>query len=134
MPSQLIATLVLALALRAACGAIIDFEADAGGVPDDDATAVAWGNTEALNRTLATLAPGDTLLVPNKTYVFMGGVAASGLADVTLQLDGTLKLSDNQDAYPVGDDGFPVDAILLEDLANVTLTSGDVGSMQVTQR
>jgi hypothetical protein len=54
--------------LLALCGlfaasraAIIDFEADAGGVAEDDSLASAWKNGGLINTTLASLQAGDTL-------------------------------------------------------------------------
>lgn len=58
---------------------IVNYETDAGAVADNDDLTHCWLNGMALNSTLAALKPGDTLLIPNKTYHVMGGVIAVGL-------------------------------------------------------
>jgi len=59
-----------------------------------------WHNGRLLNATLAQLAPGDTLLIPNKTFRIMGGIKAHGLKNVTIQLDGTLEFSEHIGDWP----------------------------------
>ena len=86
--------------LALAAARVYDFEVDGGAKADDDSAALA--NAAALNASLAALAPGDALRVPNKTFTIMGGVVATGLRDVTLALEGTLRLSDDIDAWPIG--------------------------------
>jgi hypothetical protein len=92
----------LLLLLPLAFGArVIDFEADVGGVADDDSLETAWKNGGLINKTLAELLPGDTLVFPASTYHVMGGIRAPvGLEDVTIQLDGTLEFSDDIDEWP----------------------------------
>ena len=68
------------------------------GVPD--AKAAGANNTRALNAALAALHPGDTLLIPNKTYYLAGGVRADGLHNVTVQLDGTLSFLPGRAGWP----------------------------------
>ena len=75
------------------------------GVAGNSATAVAVSNTALLNMTLAKLRPGDTLHIPNKTYWMMGGIRASGLESVTIQLDGTLSFSKDIKAWPASKPG-----------------------------
>jgi hypothetical protein len=41
--------------------------------------ATVWTNGGILNATLAKLQPGDTWVVPNKTFYVMGGVIVSNL-------------------------------------------------------
>ncbi len=48
-------------------------------------------NGNLLNETLKSLKPGDTFFVPNATFNLIGGIMASNLANVTIQIDGTLK-------------------------------------------
>ena len=87
--------------LPLAFGAIIDFEVDVGGIADDDDVDTAWKNGGLINKTLAELSPGDTLVFPASTYHVMGGIRAPvGLKDVTIQLDGTLEFSDDIDEWP----------------------------------
>ena len=62
-----------------------DLERDFGAVPYEasrPATAqpkVAWGNGAAFNVSLAKLQPGDTLVVPNKTFHLVGGIIAENV-------------------------------------------------------
>ncbi len=97
---------------------VIDF-GDAGATPGvDSSTAIAINNSGILNETLAALLPGDVLVIPNETYTLMGGVLASGLASVTLQIDGTLRFTDDIDAWPTTDGqkgGMPQTALRLLD-------------------
>merc|ERR1712066_64713 len=72
-----------------AAAKVIDFEADAGGIPDQDDSDTWWTNGQALNTTLGNLQPGDTLVIPNKTYHIMGGIRADNVKGVTIQIDGT---------------------------------------------
>jgi hypothetical protein len=86
---------------------------------------------QALNASCESLAPGDTLLFPNKTYHFMGGVVCAGIRDVIIMLDGTLKLSGDTKAYPTGtakDKKMPRDALLFQNIKNVTITSSGTGT------
>ena len=48
-------------------------------------------NTKIFNEVLAGLRSGDSVLIKNETYWLAGGVRGSGLDNVTIQLDGTLK-------------------------------------------
>ena len=58
-------------------------------------------NTRSLNAALAALQPFDTLVVPNKTFWVAGGVRATELHDVTIQLDGTLRFLPGRNGWPV---------------------------------
>ena len=65
-----------------------DFEA-LGAIADAADLPTMNANAALLNRTLqAGLAPGDELRFPNKTFHLQGGVAASGLRNITLRVDG----------------------------------------------
>jgi hypothetical protein len=99
------------------------------GVADDNSTETALANTKLLNSTLASLPAGDTFLIPNKTFTYVGGVYADGLTDVTIQLDGTLLLSADTKNYPTDEKGMPIDAIHLVNSQNVTLTSSGTGTL-----
>jgi hypothetical protein len=118
-----------------ASGAVVNFE-DAGAVPCkktlfkscDTSTARAVKNSALFNASLQALAPGDVLLVPNSTYLMMGGIYAANLTDVTLQIEGTLLFSDDCDAWPtVVKKGkptkMPVIALHLENTTNLLITS-----------
>ena len=119
------------LLLLSTQAAVIDFE-QRGGIADDSSLSAARNNSLILNSTLAALQPGDTFRVPNKTFTYLGGVVASGLHDVTIQLDGTLQISSDTKAYPRGtasDPKMPRDAIYLKDLNNVTISSAGTGTL-----
>ena len=126
--------LVCALA-GLASGAVVNFE-DAGGVPCkrtlfkscDTSTEGAVKNSALFNASLQALAPGDTLLVPNSTYLMMGGIYAANLADATLQIEGTLLFSADCDAWPTEmkkgkPTKMPVIALHLENTTNLLITS-----------
>ena len=93
-----------------------------GGVAGKDTTTVAVSNTALLNATLATLHPGDTLHIPNETYWVMGGIRASGLESVTIQLDGTLSFSKDIKAWPASKPGskMPMKCIEIENTVRVS--------------
>lgn len=62
----------------------------------------------------------------------MGGIYASGLKNVTFQLDGTLSFSDNIKEWPRrGDNGTHVlECIFFQDAENVTFTSSGTGTFE----
>jgi hypothetical protein len=69
----------------------VDFEKDAKAVAGNPLSDK--HNGAKMNETLAQLAPGDVFVIPNKTFHIMGGIQATGLRDVTIQIDGTLEFS-----------------------------------------
>jgi len=72
-----------------------------GGIADNSSLDVCWANAHLLNQTFASMQSGDTLLIPfNKTFWLMGGIYARGLVNMTFQIDGILKFSDDQNAWP----------------------------------
>ncbi|CAK0886840.1 unnamed protein product, partial [Prorocentrum cordatum] len=120
----LVALRLVALLLSAVRGAVVDFEVDAGAVPDDDSNATVWKNGAAMNATLAALRPGDTLLLPNKTFYLMGGIQARGLDSVTLRFDGTVVFSDDIDGWPRSGSGIGAPALMcmyFADVKNLTI-------------
>ena len=73
------------LADRGVTGAFRSIE-DYGARAGDGGDAAA--NAAAISRALASLAPGDALVVPaNRTYHVVGGIAASGLRNATILVD-----------------------------------------------
>jgi len=56
-----------------------------------DSKSAGQDNTALLNTMLASMAPGDTLMIENQTFWLAGGVQASDLIDATIHLDGTLR-------------------------------------------
>jgi polygalacturonase len=104
------------------------------GVPDDKASAV--NNTAKLNSVFASLLPGDTLAFANETFWLAGGVHATGLVNVTLRLDGTLKFLAGRKGWPTEPCRPPHDnktcvqkAIHISDATGLTLTSTDGGTV-----
>lgn len=83
----------------AASSAVINFD-DVGAVAHKSWERTEWKNGALLNETLRSLSPGDTLLIPNKTYHIMGGIKVEGLNNVTIQLDGTLEFSKRVKDWP----------------------------------
>ena len=61
---------------------IYDFEVDGGAKAEDKSWEIVLHNGAALNASLENLNPGDTFLVPNKTFYLMGGVKARDLHSV----------------------------------------------------
>lgn len=107
---------------------VVDFQEE-GAIPDVLSNSVAWTNGNLLNDTLRSLRPGDTFLVPNQTFLVMGGIKAWGLDSVTIQLDGTLLISDNMEEWPRNQDGHVLMTISLYNITNVTFTSTGTGTM-----
>jgi len=114
---------------------VIDFEVDVGAIPDDDTSSSWWTNGAALNSTLRSLQPGDTLVIPNKTYHIMGGIRADDLSDVTIQIDGTLAWAANMDEWPrtasIGADGLHQVLEVWQGMrwSNVVFTSSGTGTL-----
>lgn len=128
-PTTLAVLCVVAAAIPrlVAAGQTYNFAVE-GARAEDPTLAACDHNTGVLNATLARLRPGDVFLVPNRTFWLQGGVSASGLTGVTLQIDGTLAFSNNQKAWPRNPDGSVLECISLSNLVNVTLTSSGEGT------
>jgi len=82
-----------------------------------------------MNATLASLLPGDTFLLPNKTFMMMGGIRAYDLQSVTFQIDGTIVFSNNMDEWPRESSGDVFECLHFFNLDNVTFTSSGVGTL-----
>ena len=106
---------------------MIDFEKDAGAIPDTKTNETAWHNGALFNATLPTLQPGDVLFVPNKTFFVMGGITATGLKDVTIQIDGTIEFSDDMKSWPRSSTGRVHECFSLPNATNLTVTSSQRG-------
>jgi len=125
--------LALALALsplsaQRAAAAVVNFQTDAGAVPDDNSLKTGWKNGGILNSTLAALRPGDTLLIPNATFHLMGGIVSSNLSDCSIQIDGTIVFSGDTLQWPRGADGKSVlECLQFNSPRNITLTSSGRG-------
>ena len=104
-----------------------DYAADGGAIADDPTSAI--HNGVAMNRSLASLKPGDGLLVPNKTFHLMGGIVAPNLTSVTLRIDGTLAFSTDISSWPTLDGKRVLDCLLFAGGMNITITSSGVGTL-----
>ena len=105
----------------------------AGGIPSDPAAA--WQNTATLNATLHALLPGDTLLIPRRTFHVMGGIEGVGLRDVTIQIDGKLIFSPDTSAWPrYADDITRRPGLSFWDAVGLTLTSSSQGVLDGSGR
>lgn len=145
MSHKLHATCCLALLLPLSSAKVYDLERDFGAVPYDPRlpeTAMnrtAWANGNAFNTSLAKLGPGDTLIVPNKTFHLVGGIIAEDIRDVTISFDGTLvyAFEDTVEAaeryirdWPrrttgsKGKEGAVLECMEFRNFTNVTFTSG----------
>lgn len=82
-----------------------------------------------MNKALAMVGRGDTLLVPNGTFHVAGGVTGADLYDAVLRIDGTLKWNNNQTAWPRQADGRVLECWYLSNLNNVTFTSSGTGTL-----
>ena len=98
LPSLVPLAVLTLWAATTVSGAAIDWEQAYGAVPGDKSAGAR--NTAALNTALASLARGDTLLVANKTFWVAGGVRATDLHSVTIQLDGTLRFLPGRRGWP----------------------------------
>ena len=122
---RLLVHVCVALWAMASNAAIVTFAGTSG----DSSTSAAIANGALLNTTLAALSPGDTFVIPNRTFHYMGGVFSDGLTDVTIQIDGTLKLCSDRKHYPTDPSGMPIDAIQLANSVNLKLTSSFIGTL-----
>ena len=113
-----------------------------GAVAEDSSRETANKNTALLNSLLAKLALGDLLLVTNKTFYVDGGVRATEIHGVTIQLDGTLKFLPGRKGWPTQDcskGGNPLqpkkngtcveEAFFIANSTGITLTSTGTGTL-----
>jgi len=130
---------VAAFFVASSSAKVVNFETDAGATPDADAWDVVWKNGAALNSSLASLAPGDVLVVPNKTYYLMGGIQARDLHSVVIQIDGTLEFAsttldaekyvNNWPRQGPGSKAQVYECLSFTNLTNVTFTSASEGQI-----
>jgi len=134
--------IVHAVVVSVAFAATIDYEADGGAKAGDRAWETVWKNGNALNASLAKLKRGDTFVIPGgKTFYLMGGIKAYDLADVTIQIDGTLEFASTLlddvdlkyiDKWPRSGDGNGanvLECLYFKNLTNVTFTSSGEGTL-----
>mmetsp|Transcript_3689 Transcript_3689/g.13260 ORF Transcript_3689/g.13260 Transcript_3689/m.13260 type:complete len:589 (+) Transcript_3689:118-1884(+) len=108
---------------------VFDIEQEGAKASQLHTVALSEHNAAVINDVLQRMRPLDTLLVPNKTFWTMGGISASGLTDVTIQLEGTLKFSSSIKSWPRDETGAVKGCILLSDARNLTLTSSGTGTL-----
>lgn len=97
------------------------------GKSDDSSLSTELSNAQLLNETLQNLSPGDRFIIPNESFWVMGGIGAADLADVVIQLDGTLSFSQDIDNWPTYSNGQVYECLQFANLRNVTFTSSGVG-------
>jgi hypothetical protein len=90
------ALLFIGLFLEAS-GRVIEWD----GVPDVQSAGV--DNTQTLIAEINLLRSGDTLQIANRTYWVAGGIYGTGLHNVTIQLDGTLRFLPGRKGWPTQD-------------------------------
>ena len=94
-PRLALAILFAARAARAAVINIVDFGAVAGDMTYNIT------NKDAINSALAASKDGDTVLIPSgEVWHLVGGVLATKLSGVTLQIDGTMNFIDDLVNWP----------------------------------
>ena len=120
--------LLLFLLLTAASSKTTVFDGHAG---SHQSTATAFANTALLNTMLASLVPGDILIIPNQTFTMMGGIFSSGLDSVTIQIDGTLEFSTDMKHWPLvkPDAKMPKTCIIIENSIGLTISSNGTGTL-----
>lgn len=108
----------------------VDYNFEAlGAISDNDAMDVQLANGALLNLSLGALKPGDTFLVPNKTFHLVGGIMVDSWTNVTFILDGTLFFSDDRDTWPVNSNGDVEECMAFGYLENVVFTSTGKGTL-----
>ena len=91
---------------------------------DDASMSIMNSNGAILNKSLNALSPGDTFVVPNKTFFTQGGIIVDqALHSVTIVIDGTLIFNNDRDSYPSGPDGKVLECLLFYDITNALFTS-----------
>lgn len=119
---------VLICLLAAAQAAIYNYEL-LGAVPLVNSDSVVTKNRDILNVTLNTMKYGDRLIIPNKTFHLQGGIEVFGLAGVTIQIDGTLKFTDDRETWPTNEKGDVLECIYMQDIKDIVFTSTGKGTL-----
>ena len=94
-----------------------------------DAAEFAEANAIALNQSLHALLPGDTLIIPKRTFHILGGVEGVGLRDVTIRIDGTLLFSPDTASWPHYGDGTHRAGLAFWDAHGLTISSSRQGTL-----
>ena len=103
-------------------GNLINFELDGGGIPNDSSLYVVKNNTNIMNLLGKNLKSGDILLIPNKTFYFMGGIQFNNLNSNTFIIDGIIQFSSHISDWPYKNDK-PLDCINFQNSRNIIFTS-----------
>ena len=97
-------------------------------------------NTRLINEALTKLQSGDTLLIPsNNNYWFNGGIYASNLMDIIIQVDGSINFQNDHTEWPNEDkikcnggllEVKVPECICIENSTGITFTSlnGDIST------
>jgi polygalacturonase len=121
------ASLSLFCCLEACSGKTISIE-DVGAVAGLQSANVT--NRDCISKALALAAAGDTVLIPSgKQFWALGGIHASNLHDVTLQIDGVLMAAADYDLWPTTTTRNKkyVDFLSIADSTNITVTGDGSG-------
>lgn len=118
----------LLLAIPIISGRLINYEEE-GAIPDDESERASWTNGILMNKTLGLLQPGDVFLVPDKTFYLMGGIKATGLKSVVIQIDGRIFFSNAIDDWPRQQNGNVLECMHFYSIENVTFTSSGMGTL-----
>eukprot|EP01125_Pyxidicula_operculata_P011036 TRINITY_DN360_c3_g1_i1.p1 TRINITY_DN360_c3_g1~~TRINITY_DN360_c3_g1_i1.p1 ORF type:complete len:425 (-),score=33.74 TRINITY_DN360_c3_g1_i1:140-1414(-) len=97
------------------------------GIPNDFSSDASWYNGKLLNTTFSKLNNGDTFIIPNSTYYVMGGIKASNLSHIVIQIDGTIVFSTDMNNWPTDSAGNVFECFQFDRLYNVTFTSSGIG-------
>ena len=107
---------------------VLNFETDLGAIPDDSSVSTIWENGRILNETLNNFGSGNTLYIPAKTFVVMGGILVKDLTSTTLHIDGTLQFAKYSADWPKRTTGEVRACIEFVNSKNITFTSTAYGS------
>jgi polygalacturonase len=127
----MLAFVVAALAALAAFtdAKVIDFQ-EIGAVADDVSNATVFANRDLFQLTLQNLQFGDRFIIPNKTFHLVGGVDVSNMADVVIQIDGTLSFTNDRAQWPKDPvSGNVLECIFFHNITNVVFTSSGKGTL-----
>jgi len=103
-------------------GNVIDYEMR-GAIPNNSSLEVINKNREIMNNIFNNLSPNAHFYIPNKTFYINGGIMASNLESVKIQIDGTLMFSDSLYNWPHDINNNPLECMHFSNIKNVLFTS-----------
>ena len=112
----------LLLTFASVTGYVFDF-VQLGGIPSQSDIETMTHNQKLLNSTLNSLEPSDQFLLPNETFHLLGGIHVTSLVNNVLDIQGTLKFSNNRETWPVDADGHVMECMYFDSLEKVTFTN-----------